>query len=223
MKPSKLILLLLLNFTLNSHSFSQGIKENGSKKEINLIAYTNFLYFNSGYNPRPYNFSKELFRFWGITPAISFRDKEKSIVHEFEPKFWATVRDNNNIEEYEMGLRYELNWYFKKVFLHGLSFRFGPSTRIYYYRADAKSDVRNGFPVKAQNGGIEFSSSVHFIYKLSKHFKIVITSNNFNLNFAIDNVYYDNPMLNERQKSQGGFDFDGFGQQILRLGIAYGL
>ena len=217
----KSFLFILLVFGFCSSLCSQEIEKVAAKKEITLIGYSNFLYLNSDYNPRPYNFSKEPFRFWGITPAISFRRKDRLVIHEFEPKFWATVRDDNNIEEYEIGLRYELSWYLKKVLISGLNIRYGPSARLYYYRADVKSEVSNRFPVVAQEGGIEFSFSLHVEYQLSKHLKITITSNNFNLNFAIDDVYFDNPALTARQKSQGGFDFAAFNQRILRIGFGY--
>ena len=123
------------------------LKAQNQEKEIVLKAFGNFLYLNSEYNPRPYNFSKEPFRFWGITPVVSFRKKDSRIIHEFEPKFWASVREDNNIEEYEIGLRYELNWYLKKDIFPGFRFRYGPSARIYYYQADVKAGFMTGFPV----------------------------------------------------------------------------
>jgi hypothetical protein len=219
----KLVIFILMIYCFVYKVIAQDGEVIQPKKEVVVKVYSYFLYFNSNYNPRPYNFSTEPFRFWGITPAVSFRESRRLMVHEFEPKFWASVRDDNNIEEYEVGLRYELNWYLKKDIFPGFRFRYGPSARIYYYHADVKKDVMNGFPVVAQNGGLEFSFSIHFEYLFSDHFRIEISSNNFNFNFAVDDVYYDNPALTERQKSQGGFDFEVFGQRILRIGIGYEL
>ena len=204
-------------------SVAQELEVTAPNREIVIKVYGNFLYLNSYYNPRPYNFMQEPFRFWGITPAISFREKTRRMIHEFEPKFWASVRDENNIEEFEVGLRYELNWYLKRALFPGFRFRYGPSARVYYYHADVKKDVNNGFPAEAQNGGLEFSFSIHFEYQISDHLRFELTSNNFNVNFAVDFLYYENPALTERQKQQGGFDFELFNQRILRLGLAYEL
>jgi len=222
MKRKQFVMLLLLNLWLSVSLVAQQIEIEKAKKEIILKAYASFLYLNSDYNPRPYDFSEEPFRFWGITPAISFRDKESLIIHEFEPKFWYSTRDNDNIKEYEIGFRYEMCWYLKNEIFPGMRFRWGPSARIYYYDADVKANPM-GFMVHQQTGGLEFSLAAHLEYQLSEKLKIELTTSNFNLNFSVDYQYLNNPALTERQKQQGGFDFDLFGQRILRLGLGYEL
>ncbi len=222
MKRKRWFIMLLLNLWLFGNVNAQEIEIENPRKEIYIKAYINFLYFNSSYNPRSYDFQKEFFRFWGVTPAISFRNNESRKIHEFEPKFWYSTRDNNNIKEYEIGLRYELCWYLKKEIFPGMRFRWGPSARIYYYNADITSGY-NGFPVMAKNGGLEVSLAAHLEYQISEKIKIEITTSNFSFSFAVDDQYIDNPALTERQKKQGGFDFDAFSQRILRLGIGYEL
>ena len=223
MKIKQFVILMALSFWLSVGLNAQEVEIEQEKKEIIIKAYANFLYFSSSYNPRPYDFSEEPFRFWGITPAISFRDKKSLIIHEIETKFWYSTRDNENIKEYEIGLRYELCWYLKNEILPGLKFRWGPSALIYYYNADVRVSLYNGFPLKVDEGGLEFSLSAHLEYQLSEKLKIELTTSNFNINFQADYQYTNNPGLTERQKQQGGFDFDFFNQRILRLGLGYEL
>jgi hypothetical protein len=223
MRRKQLMILLLLQLCIFVKLSAQEVEIEGPKKEIIIKTYVDFLYFNSQYHPRPYDFTKEFFRFWGITAAISFRDKESLVIHEFEPRFWYSTRDNENIKEYEIGLRYERCWYLKNDIFPGVRFRWGPSARIYYYNADVVASSSNGFPLNVHNGGLELSMAAHIEFRITEKLKIELTTSNFNLNFAVDYQYNDNPNLTERQKSQGGFDFDLFDQRIMRLGIGYEL
>lgn len=221
MKRTQTIIFLLFNSCVFTSLFAQDAEVDQPKKEIYIKGYVNFLYFNSGYHPNYHNFEKEFFRFWAVTPAVSFRNLESLKVHELEPKFWYSNRDN--VKEYEFGLRYELCWYLKKEIVSGLRFRWGGSSRIYYYKADIAFDPMFNNPTKEQNGGLELSLAAHLEYQIFKKIKVELTTSNLNINFALDYHYTDNPLLTESQKTQGGFDFEIFNQRILRLGIGFKL
>ncbi len=213
-------LMLLLSYWLSTGLNAQEIEIEAPKLEVVIKAYTNFLYFNSQYNPRPYDFSPEFFRFWGITPAVSFRAYESPIIQEIEPKYWSSNSEDGNIKEYEVGLRYELCWYLKNEIVPGVRFRWGGSSRFYYYHADVSSGF-NGFPTIAQNGGFELSLVAHLEFRIFKKIIVEINTSNLNVNFEIDDQYIDNPGLTENQKTSTGFDFEAFNQRILRIGIGY--
>ncbi len=215
------VFLLPLIFCFCFHSAAQEIETTTPEKIITVKAYANFLYFDSDYNPMPYDFDKLFFRFWGITPSVIFRKEGSRTVHEFEPKFWFSTRDDNNIKEYEIGLRYELNWYLKKDIFPGLQFRWGPAIRGYYYNADVSRGYNGPYPIEVNAGGLELSMGAHLEYRLSKNLILDLSTSNFNVNFGVDFHYHDHPDLTERQKKNGGFDFAFFNQQLMRLGIGY--
>ena len=203
---------------------AQEIEADLPKKEVNLKIYANLLFINPESNARYVLYDEETFKFWGITPAVSFRKREGIITHEFEPRYWVYTRDDGNIKQYELGLRYELCWYLKNDILPGLRFGWGVSSRIYYYNANVKT-ISFGFSssnVVIQTGGIELAATLHLEYKIAKKLKIEFSFTNLNVNFEVE-------YFNSRSSGSGlGFTNTSsslwvLGQSVLRLGLGYEL
>ena len=216
MKNKKRIILIFCLFGFMRISIAQDIEIQPQKKEIIFKAYANFLRYNPNFSTRSYQY--EFFQFTGITPAISFHSPGKKFIHEFEPKYWFSERENGNIKETEAGLRYELCWHVKLNFIPGLRFRWGFSSGLFYSKRDITTNPITGVRSTHNSGGFEVAATAHFDCSISKRVNLDLAVTNFNYGFAIERYSSFNAPFATEQTSAEAFVFDQF---LLRLGLGY--
>ena len=211
-------IILLLAFTLSSLTavFSQ-------EKEVVVNLYTNFLYFNSSYNPRYFDFDRGPIDFFGLTPSISFFSEESEWIHEFEPRFWYQQRNQQTIQELEAGLRYSIGRYLYRSEADNVRIRAGLAARSTYYQADFTPTTSSDFPIETRSTWFGLSLVGHVEFWITPTIKVDISTLNFSTGLGFESVYTDNPALAEPQKKQGGFNFNTGGQRIFRVGLGFKL
>ena len=211
-----IILILALALSSFTAVFSQD-------KEVVINLYTNFLYFNSNYNPSYFEFDRGPIDFFGLTPSISFFSEESEWIHEFEPRFWYQQRNQQTIKEFEAGLRYSIGRYLYRSEEDKIRIRAGLAARTAYYQADFTPTTANDFPVETRNTWFGLSLVGHVEFWITPTIKVDISTLNFSSGIGFDIEYTDDPALSENQKRKAGFNFNVGGQRIFRVGLGFEL
>jgi len=199
------------------------IESNAQKPDRAIRVYGNFKYLYSGTVADYIEFDRYPFIFWDFTPSISFQNPDRRRVFEFEPRVRISKRDEGYISDKEFAIRMEWSYYLRKKLFKTIKVRWGISPRPYFYYG-VKSPRNNvGYIVRKTTGGLAFSWVLHLEYDLSDRVFVDLSTSNLFLDFGLDYQFNDNPVLAERQKRQGGFDFDMGGERLLRVGMGYRL
>ena len=189
-----------------------------------LIVYKDFHYFNSRPFLRYSNYEPTSISSYGW--AIGYKKmKNERKFNQLEAKVLFDSSDEASapFKRQEILLNYRKGKYLKKNLFNILKVRYGPSLNINLMKEDLAIGTDREFPIDNLLGGIGLSVFGGLEYKLSHKFNIHIDTSLFGMIFSINTSYYDNPALTERQKRQSGFDFDLFGERILKIGVGYNL
>jgi len=209
----KILTLLLISISCLTNLHSQS-------KE--LILYKDFYYFNSRPFLRFTDFEPKAINNYGWSIAYKKMKSDRKY-NQFEAKviFESSDEADNSFKRKEFLLNYRKGKYLKKKLFNVLKMRYGPSLNLRLLTEDLEPGLTREFPRENILGGLGLSVLAGLEYPLSDKLNIHLDTNLFGLSFSLNYSYFDNPALTERQKQQGGFDFDLFGERTLKIGIGY--
>jgi len=203
--------LLLLSFITNLSAQSK-----------EFIIYKDFLVFNSKLFLRHFDYEPKGINNYGF--AIAYNKQKNNLKFaQYEAKLLTrkSTEENNEFKRTEVQAIYRRGKYLKKKILNVLQARYGGSLNLQYLAEDIDSEQYVDFPTTNYSGGIGLSFFAGIEYKVSDKINIHLDTQFFSFNFSFLSSYRDDPALTERQKEQTGFDFDTFGERVLKIGIGY--
>ena len=158
-------------------------------------------------------------KFRGLSVAYRIWNGEFS--QEVEARFNARNKSeqSNTFNSWEGHLRYEIGKFWN------ISDRFiiqrGLSATLYHLNEDINVEAVNVFPLTRMISGIEVGGLIHFIYEFKNNIYLDLNTSVLSASLGTQFSEIENPMLTERERRQGGYDFDILFFGNIRIGVGY--
>lgn len=211
----KICLLVYLSSTTMTSLFSQSSE---------LILYKDFFYFNSKPFLQSSAYEVKSIDNYGWSMAYK-KIKNESRYNQLEAKVFFSKSDDASapFDRKEILLNFRRGKYLKKQLFNVLKVRYGPSLNVNLVTEELEIGTDRAFRRENISGGIGLSVFGGIEYSLSNRLNIHIDTNLLGMSFSTKYSNIENPVLTERQQRQGGFDFELFGERILKIGIGYNI
>ncbi len=197
----------------------------GQSKSLKI--YSNFLLLGSErYKSEPIFIAtrdnNNGFEFEQIT--IAFRKEKEKRFWEYEAGFLMFSEEDsiNQLDHFDVHFRVEKGYQLKESSNGKFKFYLSPAAKAYYWKEeDIPKNTIDEFPITNWLGGINLTIFLRGEYHFSEQWHLDLNISFFGSNFGVDFQKIENPILTDRQQTQGGYDFDIRQERILRIGLGY--
>lgn len=185
-----------------------------------VIVYKDFLFLNAPSAFRFFDYDPAFLNDYGYAIALHKRMGERKF-RQYEIKL-APASGETEEWTYQRNL-FQLNYrrgkYWKKTANSAVKIRHGYSVGLQYIEEDRSPLISSEFPLDRTYYDISIDYILGAEFFISETIRFDIGFSPVVMSFGTDRYYNDNPALTERQKTQGGFDFDLVGQRTLKIGL----
>lgn len=124
-------------------------------------------------------------------------------------------------EDLVFRLRFELGRWVKMFKDEKLKLGWSPSIEANVHSSKENPKSVDSFASTGFNASLKLAVVPRVQYDLTSKLFLDLNFPIQLISFGVDYMTIENPILTERQKTQGGFDFDLTGEILLRLGVGY--